>query len=262
MRVRAFMLLLSLVVSCASRELIAAEGPTPSETPPNLPRLSPLPSIPMNESRAAAGDAANEHFMDPIKEAAILRLMEVIGREKQLEKGKSEEMTILHQRHTNASPKFWELLDKYLDVHALMVEQAKTYNKYYSLDDLQAMTAFYESPAGQHMLKVEPQVVTDDSDVSREWARQAFLRVAVLTREDARRMPAQPASTNAAPVSVPGATPNAPPPVSTNAPPAPTSNAALFPSAPPALFPTAKAALFPSTNAVLFPSMNAAPATK
>ena len=46
------------------------------------------------------------------------------------------------------------------------------YEKYYTTEDLKAVNAFYESPAGQKILSTLPQVMQETVKIGQEWGKK------------------------------------------------------------------------------------------
>ena len=46
------------------------------------------------------------------------------------------------------------------------------YDKYYTIDDLRAVNAFYSSPAGRKILSTLPQVMHESISAGQEWGRK------------------------------------------------------------------------------------------
>ncbi len=59
-----------------------------------------------------------------------------------------------------------------------LIEQiVPLYNKYYSLDDLKAANAFYQSPAGQRILAVTPQLMHASMQIGQAWGQKVGMKV-------------------------------------------------------------------------------------
>jgi hypothetical protein len=146
---------IALFVSCM------AAIPATAQTPPPAPAASGTP--------AAA--------IDPAKKAEIEKLLQVSGAAKMVDQMKAQMFKLFQQQASSLPPEFWTRLDKDMDTQELLNKLIPVYDKYYSLDDLKAANAFYESPAGQHILMAQPQIMQDSMSIGKEWGQEAGMKV-------------------------------------------------------------------------------------
>ncbi len=109
--------------------------------------------------------------IDPAKEASIRRLMEITGAQ---ERGKQVEAMMLQQ----LKPLIEKSLppgDRAQKIVAIFLEKFQTrfkatdllepivpiYDKYFTDDDIRGLIQFYESPLGQRVVKILPQVAQE-----------------------------------------------------------------------------------------------------
>jgi hypothetical protein len=142
-----------------------AAAPLPAQTPP--------PSTP------ATASATTPTGVDPAQEAEIRKLLQLTGAVRMVEQMKQQMFTIFRKQASQLPPEFWTRLDKDTDTDQLITKLIPVYDKYYSLDDLKAVNAFYQSPPGQRLLQAQPQVLHDSMTISQEWGRQAGMKVAL-----------------------------------------------------------------------------------
>jgi len=76
-----------------------------------------------------------------------------------------------------------------MDAETVFVEEAKAdmakalpalsniYAAHYTVDELNELAAFYETPLGKKMLLVEPKILSDWETFSRDWARCLMAKV-------------------------------------------------------------------------------------
>lgn len=85
-------------------------------------------------------------------------------------------------------PEFHKQMPVWLDA------AAQLYAKNYSEEELDALVAFYESPAGQSILKKQPQVMAQAMQLGQAWGRQVALealrKAAPAFKEKGLEMPA------------------------------------------------------------------------
>jgi uncharacterized protein len=152
--------------------LLCAAGPalaqTPaSSTPPTLaPHATPGQAAPANPA-AQAVPAAPAEKIDPAKDAAIRHLMDITESSKM---GENIANYITGQVHNGAGraipadqlPKFMDTFSQKFNagVPSTAVNDAivAIYAKHFSMDDIQLLTKFYESPVGQRIVKEMPDV--------------------------------------------------------------------------------------------------------
>lgn len=209
---------------------------TPASTPPPASETPP-PSSPgmINYTNAPAPDD-----IDPAKKAEIVKLLQLTGTVKLTQQMMDQMLSNFKTHNSRVSQEFWDRFEKEMDIQALVDKIVPLYAKYYSLEDLKAVNAFYQTPAGQRMLAATPLIMHESMQIGQDWGRQVVTRlIAELKDEKAKAAAADaatnsasnPASpTNAAPVSAPApATAPAPAPAPTPAP------AASAPASTPAL---------------------------
>ncbi|MGH6948634.1 MAG: DUF2059 domain-containing protein [Kiloniellales bacterium] len=84
-------------------------------------------------------------------------------------------------------PEFHEQMPVWLD------SMAQLFARSYSNDELDAMVAFYESPAGKSILKKQPQVMAQAGQLGQAWgqqvAREALRKAAPKLKEQGLEMP-------------------------------------------------------------------------
>jgi Uncharacterized protein conserved in bacteria (DUF2059) len=151
--------------------LLFAAGPAlaqapASSTPPTLaPHATPGQAAPAKP--AAQTPPAPAEKIDPAKDAAIRHLMEITESSKMGENIANYITTQVHNGAGRAIPA--DQLPKFMDSFSqkfsaglppTAVNDAivAIYAKHFSLDDIQVLTKFYESPVGQRIVKEMPDV--------------------------------------------------------------------------------------------------------
>jgi uncharacterized protein len=156
--------------------LLCAAGPAlaqapASSTPPTLaPHATPgqaAPAKPAAQTPAAQTPPAPAEKIDPAKDAAIRHLMDITETSKM---GANIANYITGKVHDGAGhtipadqlPKFMNTFSQKftagLPPTAVNDAIVAIYAKHFSLDDIQALTKFYESPIGQRIVKEMPDV--------------------------------------------------------------------------------------------------------
>jgi hypothetical protein len=115
--------------------------------------------------------------IDPAKAAEIRKMLELTGMTKLVNQMKTQILDMYKSRNTGVSPEMWNRLDQEMDMNDLIEQIVPLYNKYYSLDDLKAANAFYQSPAGQRILAVTPQLMHASMQIGQAWGQKVGMKV-------------------------------------------------------------------------------------
>ena len=67
---------------------------------------------------------------------------------------------------------FWTKFQQKMDTRELINKIIPIYDKYYTIEDLKAVNAFYETPAGQKVLSTLPQIMQESMKVGQEWGQK------------------------------------------------------------------------------------------
>src|ERR1700678_2654318 len=147
--------------------VLLAASPLLAQAPPGAAQQKPAPAQP---GQPAATPPAPSEKLDPAKDAAIRHLLEITGVSKE---GEDIAAGWTDRVHTGVSrvvpadqlPKFMETFSTKFNASAppsaITDAMVAIYARHFSIEDIQGVTKFYESPLGQRMVK-------EMSDVSRE----------------------------------------------------------------------------------------------
>lgn len=123
------------------------------------------------EAPAAQRSSDTSAKVDPAKEADIRQLMEVTGAkdlgQQLMEAGIAQfRASVTESQPDNPRAKqfadaFAQRFEKHFDPHALTETVIPIYDKHLSSEDLRELLAYYQSPFGQRMLKVLPEVARE-----------------------------------------------------------------------------------------------------
>jgi hypothetical protein len=174
-------------------------------------------------TNAAPAETTAPDSVDPAKEAEIRKLLDTIGTVKLTNQIMEQMISNFRSRNNGVSKEFWDRFEQKMNAQDLVGKIVPIYAKYYTMDDLKAINAFYQTPAGQKVIASTPQIMHDSMLVGQEWGKHVSIDLmAELNEEKAKKEAADsaPASTNsAATVSTPPSTP----PATNSATPAPTA---------------------------------------
>jgi len=194
MKIRLLIALTALLVC------FTAQAQTPSPT-------APASTPPATDSSQASSAAYQS--IDPAKAAEIRKMLELTGTVKLMKQVMNQMIDSFKTRNSHVSSEFWDRFESNLDTNDLVDKMIPLYDKYYTLDDLKAINAFYESPAGQRVLAVTPQIMHESMQIGQEWGRGVGAKIATeLEKEKLKEAAAAPSSTSAStPASAPASTP-------------------------------------------------------
>jgi len=71
----------------------------------------------------------------------------------------------------------WDRIHSEMNTDGLIEKIVPLYAKYYSLEDLQALNAFYATPAGQKMVAVTPELMKESMQIGQQWGQSVGMKV-------------------------------------------------------------------------------------
>jgi uncharacterized protein len=173
MKLRTALILPATIAACMAAAAPAKAQAAPATNPPQ-------------KSAAAPQAAAPAEKLDPAKEAAIRHLLDLTQISNM---GDNIAAEIRHQVENAAShavaqdqvPKF---MQEFNTKFAAAAPSSKVtdaivpiYAKHFTMEDIQGLTKFYESPLGQKLVKEMPQVVQDSQSAGLEMDENAALTI-------------------------------------------------------------------------------------
>jgi hypothetical protein len=170
----------ALLFASAAAAQTGTTAPPPKPTP-HQPGVTASPST----SQAPAAKPASTKI-DPAKEAAIRKLMEITQSAKlgdninqyianQVQGGLRQALP--PDRLSAFMLSFNQKLAANAPPSAVATAMVPYYDKLLSLEDLQGLIAFYESPLGQRTLKALPQVVSETEGMATQMQQRAAMAV-------------------------------------------------------------------------------------
>jgi uncharacterized protein len=150
--------------------LLCMAGPAMAQTQPGTTAPAPAPAQHTPGTKAPAPGSADKpaEKLDPAKEAAIRHLMDITETSKM---GDGLNAAITRQVHDvmgraipqDQLPKFMDTFSQKFTVSAppsaVTDSMVPIYAKNFTMEDIQGLIKFYESPLGQQVVKVMPGVV-------------------------------------------------------------------------------------------------------
>jgi hypothetical protein len=252
MKLQSALILVLLSVACpamaqtSSREM---KGGTPPQHQPGT------PAKPAEPATAAPSAAPAPEKADPAKLAAIHHLMEITATSKMGDNITNGITSQVHSVMGRAIPadrlqKFMESFSEKFSLAApagaVNDNTAAIYARHFSIEDIQGLTKFYESPLGQRVLKSLPEAqeeaYSSGQQIDQQAAMQILRGMSAEYTELKQMLPPDPSTPEPKPAGAAAAAPTRAP-VATAAPsvaplakPAPAPNSASGPA--PALKPT------------------------
>jgi hypothetical protein len=158
------------------------------------PTTTTAPATPAPEATDASAQA-----VDPAKAVEIRKLLELTGTAKMTHQVVAQMINSFKSQNSDVSSEFWDRFEKEMNVEDLVNKMVPLYAKYYTLDDLKAVNAFYQTPAGQRVLAATPQIMRESMQIGQDWGRGVASRLlAELKAEKAKGSAGTPAPAPAA----------------------------------------------------------------
>jgi hypothetical protein len=164
-----FLLCTSPLVAVAQQSANAAPQSPQAQTKTSAPPAEPV-------ARLAPS-------IDPAKDAAIRKLFEVQGTRdtmKQVVASMSETVRPLLESSLPQGEYRAQLLDLFfqkfqakMNVDQLLELAIPIYDKYFSLEDIEGLTKFYQTPLGKKTISVLPQVLIETQAAGRKYGEEA-----------------------------------------------------------------------------------------
>jgi uncharacterized protein len=222
--------------------VLLTAGPISAQTPPGATQQKPAPVQPGQP----AGTAPAPEKLDPAKDAAIRHLLEITGESKE---GQNISSGMTNQVHTvmgrsipsDQLPKFMDTFSTKFNAgappSAVTDAMVAIYARHFSMEDIQGITKFYESPLGQRMVKEMPDVTRESQTAGMQIDQKVVMQVLwgmedeypqlkqLLPPDPSKPAPAPAPSLTPAPAPAPGS--------SATPPPAPNSAPTVKPTTPP-----------------------------
>ncbi|MEI6178615.1 MAG: DUF2059 domain-containing protein [Verrucomicrobiota bacterium] len=106
------------------------------------------------------------------KRQEVEKMLQLTGMEKLFVQMKTQMLSGLKSKLTSVPDSFWEKFQEKMDTHELVEKIIPLYDKYYTLEDLKAINAFYESPVGKKILTTLPQIMQESMKIGQEWGEK------------------------------------------------------------------------------------------
>ena len=188
-----------------SSGVAVAQTTAPAAAPPKP--VAHQPGVPAAQATPAAKTSGK---LDPSKEAAIRHLMELTQASKlgdnintyiasQVQGGLKQAQAMPAEKLSQFMTAFNQKLAAAAPPSAVATAMVPVYDRNLSLEDIQELNKFYESPLGQRALKALPQVVTETEGIATQMQQKAALGVLQAMTADYPELKAMMGSPGGAP---------------------------------------------------------------
>lgn len=121
------------------------------------------------------------------KRQQIEKMLRLTGMEKLMVQIKTQMVAGLKVNMKDVPEAFWQKFQLKMDTRELLEKIIPLYDKYYTIEDLKAVNAFYESPAGQKVLSTLPQITQESMKIGQEWGAKIGEQAAAEAEEESNK---------------------------------------------------------------------------
>ncbi|MGO8700867.1 MAG: DUF2059 domain-containing protein [Limisphaerales bacterium] len=126
------------------------------------------------------------------KRKEIEKMLRLTGMEKLTTQIMGQMIGTLKKQFPDTSQDFWNRFQRKLDPRELIEKIIPIYGKYYTMEDLKAINAFYESPAGKKVLETMPQVMQESMQIGQAWGERIGKEAAAEAQQQQQQQQQQP----------------------------------------------------------------------
>jgi uncharacterized protein len=131
-------------------------------------------------TRAEAAPAADNA---EAKRADVRKLLEVSGTGAMGKQAADQMITQFRTSMPNVPAEFWNEFQKEIDPAKLTEMCIPPYEKHLTHEDVKALIKFYESPVGQKLVKVQPQIMQECMVIGQQWGQEIGQKVVAKLQE-------------------------------------------------------------------------------
>ena len=110
--------------------------------------------------------------VSPEKRKEIEKMLRLTGVEKLSEQIANQMLTSLRTQLPQVPETFWTKFQQKMNTRDLIEKIIPVYDKYYTIEDLKAINAFYETSAGQKVISALPQLMQETLKIGEEWGQK------------------------------------------------------------------------------------------
>ena len=168
--------------------VLLTASPLLAQAPPGAAQQRPAPTQPGQTAAKpdATAPSTPPEKLDPAKDAAIRHLLDITGESKQ---GQNISTGMTNQVHTvmgrsippDQLPKFMDTFTAKFNAgappNAVTDAMVTIYGRHFSMEDIQGITKFYESPIGQRMVKEMPDATREAQTAGMQMDQKVAMQV-------------------------------------------------------------------------------------
>ena len=113
----------------------------------------------------------------PEKIAEIQKTLRLVGMEKLLLQMKGQMFSMFREKMKEVPEDYWKRAEDNFNTSELIALIVPLYDKYYTMEDLKALNAFYESATGQKVLSTLPLITQESMKIGQAWGEEVAKRV-------------------------------------------------------------------------------------
>jgi hypothetical protein len=114
--------------------------------------------------------------ISPEKRVEIDRMLKLTGMEKLVDQMMVQMISSFRGGMADVPGEFWDRFTKNVHSSEMIEMIVPLYDKYYTLEDLRAVNAFYSSPSGQRILSTMPQIMQESVAIGQQWGAKISQR--------------------------------------------------------------------------------------
>lgn len=125
--------------------------------------------------------------VSPEKRKEIEKLLRLTGMERLIGQMEIQMIASLKAQIPQVPELFWTKFQQKMNTQELIEKIIPIYDKYYTTEDLKAVNAFYETPAGQKLLSTLPQAMQEAMKVGQEWGEKVGKQAAEEAEQELKQ---------------------------------------------------------------------------
>lgn len=121
------------------------------------------------------------------KRKEIEKMLRLTGMEKLVNQMEMQMIASFKAQMPEVPDVFWKKFQEKMNTRELVEKIIPIYDKYYTTEDMKAVNAFYETPAGQKLISTLPQVMQEAMKVGQEWGEKVGKQAAEEAEQELKQ---------------------------------------------------------------------------
>ncbi|VAW73483.1 FIG01059457: hypothetical protein [hydrothermal vent metagenome] len=126
---------------------------------------------------------------EPASKESIKKMMVKTGAGKMGVQVMGQMIPALKQMIPDAPEEFWQGIMAEVNADKLIELVIPVYQKHLTEEDIKGINAFYDSPAGKKLIKVQPEIVQESMLIGQKWGEQIAQDVLLKYKEQNKKQP-------------------------------------------------------------------------